>query len=314
MAFTIPPAMSVSEADARYIRELKEQKGAVILAHNYQIPEVQDVADFLGDSLALATKAAQTDVKALVFCGVNFMAETAKILSPEKIVIHPDPASRCPMADMVDVAFLREMQSRHPDAITVSYVNTMAEVKAESDICCTSGNAVKVVASLKEKKVIFTPDRNLGLYVQRFVPDKEIIIWPGFCAVHHNKITVQKLDAIKKLHPEAEVLVHPECTPEVIDYADFTYSTHGMIEHARKSAKKEFILGTEKEMAYRLTADFPDKMFYAVGDAVCVNMKRITLDKVIKSLETMAPRVEIPDEILRKAKVPLDRMVAIGRG
>jgi len=218
------------------------------------------------------------------------------------------------MADMVEVPFLREMRDRHPDAVVVSYVNTMAEVKAESDYCCTSGNAVRVVKSLKEGKVVFTPDRNLGLYVQRFVPNKEIILWPGFCAVHHNKITVQKLEALKALHTEAEVLVHPECIPEVIDYADFTYSTHGMLEHARKSAKKEFILGTEKEMAYRLSKELPGKKFYAVGDAVCQNMKRITLEKVTASLESLSPKVIIQPEILRRAKVPLDRMMGIGRG
>jgi quinolinate synthase len=218
------------------------------------------------------------------------------------------------MADMVDVQFLKEMQARHPDAVTVSYVNTMADVKAESDVCCTSGNALKVIKSLDEKKIIFTPDRNLGMYVQRFVPDKEIILWPGFCAVHHNKITVSKLEALKSLHPDAEVLAHPECIPEVIDYADFTYSTHGMLVHAQKSDKREFILGTEKEMAYRMSRDIPEKKFYAVGDAVCQNMKRITLEKVMKSLETLSPAVEISPDILSRAKIPLERMVEIGRG
>jgi len=296
------------------ILKLKKEKMAVILAHNYQPPEVQDIADILGDSLALATEAMSSKAEVIILCGVNFMAETAKILNPSKPVIHPEPAARCPMADMVDIPFLKEMKARHPDAVTVSYVNTLAEIKAESDYCCTSGNAVKVIKYLKEKKVIFTPDKNLGLYVQRFVPDKEIILWPGFCAVHHNRITVKKLEALKSVHPDAEVLVHPECTPEVIDYADFTYSTHGMMEHAKKSAKKEFILGTEKEMAYRLSKDIPGKKFYAVGDAVCQNMKRITLEKVLASLETLSPEIKIPDEIMRKAKLPLDRMVEIGRG
>lgn len=306
--------MSVSKEILEKIKELKKEHNAVIIAHNYQLPEVQDVADLLGDSLALATEASKLKAEVIVFCGVNFMAETAKILSPDKIVIHPEPLARCPMADMVEVPFLKEMQARHPDAVTVSYVNTTADVKAESDICCTSGNAVKVIQSLKERKIIFTPDRNLALYTQRFVPEKEIIVWPGFCAVHHNKITVKKLEALKSLHPDAEVLVHPECTPEVIDYADFTYSTHGMIVHARKSDKKEFILGTEKEMAYRMSMDFPDKKFYAIGDAICQNMKRITLEKIVRSLETLAPAVEISPDILRKAKIPLDRMVEIGRG
>jgi len=306
--------MTVSKEILEKINELKKKHNAVIIAHNYQIPDVQDIADLLGDSLALATEASKLDADVIVFCGVNFMAETAKILSPEKLVLHPDLTARCPMADMVELPFLREMKARHPDAVTVSYVNTTAEVKAESDFCCTSGNAVKVIKSLKEKKIIFTPDRNLGMYTQRFVPEKEIIIWPGFCLVHHHKITVKKLEALKSLHPDAEVLVHPECTPEIIDYADFTYSTHGMIVHAKKSEKTEFILGTEKDMVYRLSKDIPGKKFYAVDDAICQNMKRITLDKVVRCLESLTPVIEIPPDILRKARIPLDRMIAIGRG
>ncbi len=306
--------MPVSQEILDRIKKLKAEHNAVIIAHNYQIPDVQDIADLLGDSLALATEASKLDAKVIVFCGVNFMAETAKILSPEKIIIHPEPDARCPMADMCEVPFLREMKAKHPEAAVVSYVNTTADVKAESDICCTSGNAVKVVQSLREKQVIFTPDRNLGMYVQRFVPEKEIILWPGFCAVHHNRITVAKLEALKAQHPNAEVLVHPECIPEVIDYADFTYSTQGMVTHAKKSSATEFILGTEKDMAYRMAMDIPGKKFYAVGDAICQNMKRITLDKVLASLETLSPQLELPPDILKKARAPLDKMVSIGRG
>ncbi|MBA3045134.1 MAG: quinolinate synthase NadA [Candidatus Thermoplasmatota archaeon] len=306
--------MPVSNETLEYIRELKKKHDAVIIAHNYQMPDVQDIADLLGDSLALATEASKMDSKIIIFCGVNFMAETAKILSPQKVIIHPEPDARCPMADMVEIPFLREMKSKHPDAVVVSYVNTTADVKAESDVCCTSGNAVKVIKSVREKKIIFTPDRNLGMYVQRFVPEKEIILWPGFCAVHHNKITVAKLESLKSLHPEAEVMVHPECTPEVIDYADCVFSTHGMLVHAKKSDAAEFILGTEKEMTYRLSKDIPGKQFYAVEDAVCQNMKKITLEKVIKSLETLEPKVEISKDILERARKPLDRMVEIGRG
>ncbi len=306
--------MPVLKETSDKISELKCKHNAVIMAHNYQLPEIQDIADLLGDSLALATEASRLDAEVLIFCGVNFMAETAKILSPEKIVVHPEPDARCPMADMVEVPLLRKMKENHPDAVVVSYVNTTADVKAESDVCCTSGNAVKVIKSLNEKKVIFTPDMNLGLYVQRFVPDKEIILWPGFCAVHNNRITVEKLRNIKSQHPGAEILVHPECTPEVIDYADFTYSTHGMLAHVKRSQCDEFILGTEKEMAYRLSIDVPTKKFYAVGDAVCTNMKLITLEKVIASLETLKPTVKLPNDILKNAKRPLDRMVQIGRG
>ena len=306
--------MQVTNDSLEKINRLKKKQDAIIIAHNYQIPEIQDIADILGDSLALAVEASRLDNEVIIFCGVNFMAETAKILNPGKVVILPEPDARCPMADMCEVPFLREMKARYPDAVVVSYVNTTADVKAESDVCCTSGNAVKVVKSFKERQIIFTPDRNLGQYVQRFVPDKEIILWPGFCAVHHNKITVSKLEALKSQHPDAEVLVHPECIPEVIDYADHVFSTHGMLVHAQKSDAKEFILGTEKEMAYRLSMDIPGKKFYAVGDAICQNMKRITLEKVIHSLETLEPRVELPEEILRKARPPIDRMIQIGRG
>lgn len=305
--------MPVSDIKAR-VAGLKSEKDAVIVAHNYQLPEVQDVADLLGDSLALATEASKLNASVIIFCGVSFMAETAKILAPDKLVVHPEPLSRCPMADMVDAESLRALKARHPDAVTVSYVNTTAEVKAESDVCCTSGNAVKVVKSLDARKVIFTPDRNLGLYVKRFVPDKEIILWPGFCAVHHSMVTVDKLKALKAEHPGAEVMVHPECTPEVIDLADHTFSTHGMLAHAKKSQSSEFILGTEREMAYRLSRDVPGKKFYPVEGAVCRNMKSITLEKVLASLESLRPAVEIPPETIKKARVPLDRMVEAGRG
>lgn len=298
---------------ASRLQELKKDKNAVILAHNYQLPEVQDNADILGDSLGLSVDAAKTDADVIVFCGVDFMAETAKILAPEKIVLHPDPGSKCPMAAMCEVDFLRAMKDEHPDAVVVSYVNTTADVKAETDVCCTSANAVKVVQSLSEKRIIFTPDRNLGLYVQRFVPDKELILWPGFCATHQNRITVDDLKEMKKLHPGAEILVHPECAPDVIDFADHVFSTGGMLTHAKNSQKTEFIVGTEKEMAYRLGQDFPEKKFYPLDKAVCPDMKKITLEKVVRSLETMSPQVNLSREILEKARRPLERMVAIGR-
>ena len=306
--------MAVDPETVQYVQRLKEKHNAVIIAHNYQIPEIQDIADMLGDSLALATEAIELDADVIIFCGVNFMAETAKILSPEKKVIHPDPESRCPMAAMIDPQALREMKLKHPDAIVVSYVNTTADVKAESDICCTSGNAVKVIKSIPEKKIIFTPDKNLGMYVQRFVPDKEIIFWDGFCDTHQNRVTVELLDALKKQHPDAEIMVHPECTPAVIDYADHVFSTHGMLEYARNSGITEFIMGTEREMAYRLSQQVPDKTFYPVAEAVCPNMKKITLEKVIASLENLGPEIILSDELMKKAKIPLERMVNIGRG
>jgi quinolinate synthase len=304
-----------SEKDlVQRLKKLRKDRNAVLLVHNYQLPEVQDVADFLGDSFSLSLKASETDADVIVFCGVDFMAETAKILSPEKTVLHPDPDARCPMAEMVEPEFLQAVKDKYPDAAVVSYVNTTAEVKAMSDYCCTSANAVKVIQSIPEKIVIFTPDRNLGLYTQRFVRDKELILWQGFCATHQNRVTVEDILTLKSEHPEAEILVHPECTPEVIDLADQVFSTEGMLKHASNSQKKEFILGTEKEMAYRLGKEMPGKKFHAIGKAICPNMKKITLVKVVKCLETMKPEVALQEETIRKARMPLDRMMAIGRG
>ena len=306
--------MVVSPETLQYIQELKEKHNAVIVAHNYQHPNIQDIADLMGDSLALATEAMKFDADVIIFCGVNFMAETAKILSPDKKVIHPEPNSRCPMAAMITPEALRQMKAKHPDAIVVSYVNTTADVKAETDICCTSGNAVKVIQSVPEKKIIFTPDKNLGMYIQRFVPDKEIICWEGYCTTHQNSVTLESLKALKEQHPDAEVIVHPECTPEVIDFADYVFSTHGMLEHAKSSKTIKFIMGTEKEMCYRLSQDVPEKTFIPVPEAICPNMKKITMDKVIASLETLTPELILADDIMQKAKIPLERMVNIGRG
>lgn len=299
---------------ASRINSLKRELDAIILVHNYQLPEVQDIGDFVGDSFGLSVQANEVDADVIVFCGVRFMAESAKILSPRKTVIHPEPSSRCPMAAMVGADSLREMKARHPGAPVVSYVNTTAEVKAESDYCCTSANAAKVVSSVPGDTVIFTPDENLGKFVQRSVPDKELILWPGYCDTHQNRVTVADLQALKNAHPEAEILVHPECTPEVIDYADYALSTEGMLRHCLASPKKEFIMGTEKDMAYRLRKEMPDKTFWHLEKAVCPNMKKITLEKVLASLENVGPKVELSDDIVKRAKVPLERMVAIGRG
>lgn len=296
------------------IKELKNKKNAVILAHNYQLPEIQDSADFVGDSLDLAQKATKVSSKYIVFCGVNFMAESAKILNPDKVVIHPVPDSRCPMADMVDVESLSWLQQEHPDAVTVAYVNTTADVKAASDICCTSSNAVKVIKSLDTKKIIFIPDKNLGLYVKRFIKDKEIILWPGICPTHHSRITKEDILNLKKEHPYAEIMVHPECQPDVIDIADYVYSTNGMVKHAKKSKNKEFIIGTEKELCYRLKKENPAKNFYPVKSAICPNMKKITIEKVLKSLISLEPRITLSNEIMEKAYKPLKRMMDMGRG
>ncbi len=303
----------MSDLAAR-ISELKTEKNAIILVHNYQLPEVQDVGDIVGDSFGLAVSASQTDSDVIVFCGVRFMAESAAILNQDKIIIHPEPASLCPMAAMITADSLRELKARYPGVPVVSYVNTTAEVKAESDYCCTSSNAVKVVQSLHESKIIFTPDENLGKYVQRFVPEKGLILWPGYCDTHQNRVMVADLRALKEEHPDADVLVHPECTPEVIDFADFAYSTEGILKHCQSSQKAEFIVGTEREMTYRLRTELPHKKFYPIEKAICPNMKKINLEKVGASMENLAPRVELPRDIIEKAKIPLQRMVDIGRG
>ena len=292
--------------------ELKKKKDAIILGHNYQRKEVQEISDFLGDSYGLSVQASKTTAKIIVFCGVDFMAESAKILNPEKTVLHPNLKAKCPMAAMVDAGSLRELKAEHPGAPVVSYVNTSAEVKAETDICCTSANAVKIVQSLPDKKVIFVPDTNLGLYVQRFVKDKEMILWPGYCPTHV-KITKKDLQGLKKLHPEAEMLVHPECSPEVIDFADHAFSTEGIIRHVVSSPKNEFIIGTEENMLHRLRKEAPGKIFYAAPNATCPNMREISLEDVRDSLMKVQYRIELPADIIRRAKVPLERMIAAGR-
>jgi len=295
------------------INELKKENNAIILAHNYQTPDIQDIADFVGDSLDLSLKATKTDAKNIVFCGVDFMAEAAKILNPEKTVIHPDKNAECPMAEMVDAESLSWLIKDNPDAEVVAYINTTAEVKALVDICCTSANGVKIVKSTSSKKVIFVPDVNLGLYIQRFVPEKEMILWPGICSTHHN-ITKEEILTLKKEHPTAEVLVHPECRLEVIDTADKAFSTNGMVNYVKQSKAKEFIIGTEKDICYRLKKENPEKTFHPVPSAVCPNMKKITLEKVLNSLKTLEPKTILPDDIMKKARLPLQKMMDVGRG
>jgi quinolinate synthase len=295
------------------IKSLKELKNALILAHNYQIPEIQDIADFVGDSLDLALKATKTDAKNIIFCGVDFMAESAKILNPEKNVIIPDVDAKCPMAEMVDSESLSFMKKEHSDAEVVTYINTTADVKAISDICCTSSNGIKIVKSRKSKKIIFVPDRNLGLYIQRFTPKHEMIIWQGVCPTHH-KISKENILKIKNKHPESKILVHPECQPDVIDIADYVFSTNGMINHVKQSKEKEFIIGTEKGICHRLEKENPNKTFYPIESAICPNMKKISLKKVLNSLESLEPKVELPEKILNEAKLPLQKMMNIGRG
>lgn len=292
------------------ILALKKEQNAVILAHNYQVPAVQDIADLTGDSLELSRAAARLDAKVIVFCGVDFMAETAAILSPQKMVVLPEKGAWCPMAHMITPEQLREMKSLYPEAAVVAYVNTTAEVKAESDICCTSANGVQVVNSLEQNQVIFVPDRNLASYVQRHTK-KQIIPWNGYCYVHDH-FTPDEVRSARALHPQAEVLVHPECRPEVIDMADHVFSTSGMGRHASTAFAKEFIIGTEVGMIYRLKKDNPDKEFYPLSEkAVCQNMKKTNLEKVLRSLQTLEPRVTVPKEIAARAKRSIERMLAV---
>jgi quinolinate synthase len=295
---------------ANRLQELKRQRNAVILAHYYQRDEIQDVADFIGDSFQLSQQAAATDADVIVFCGVHFMAESAAILSPDKIVLLPEPRAGCPMADMIDVDGLRKFKAEHPDAAVVSYVNTTAAVKAESDICCTSANAVKVVNSLDADRVIFTPDRNLGRYIARHT-DKEVVVWEGFCNTHDH-LTLEQLEKTQAEHPQALTVVHPECRPEISAAADYVSSTSGMIRFVRQSDAKEFIIGTEGGLLHLLQRENPDKRFYlASPNLICPNMKANTLAKVVRSLETMSPEITVPEDIREKAVLALDRMLAI---
>ena len=292
------------------IKKLKKEKNAVLLAHVYQRPEIYKVADFIGDSYGLSKKATETDADIIVFCGVDFMAESAYILNPDKTVLIPTRLANCPMAAMVDVDGLRKLKANHPKAAVVSYVNTPADVKAESDICCTSANAVNVVNSLEEDTVIFVPDSNLANYVMRHT-DKKIIPWNGWCYVH-KKFSPEGLSNAKAMHLDAKVLVHPECIPEVVDLADEVCSTTGMINYVRQSPDKTFIIATEIGVVERLKLMFPKKVFFqAPPGRTCLQMKKITLPLVLEALETEQYRVIVPEDIRVKAKKALDRMLNV---
>ncbi|MBN1273810.1 MAG: quinolinate synthase NadA [Candidatus Aminicenantes bacterium] len=292
------------------IKVLKKEKDVIILAHNYQIEEVQDTADFLGDSLGLSIEASKVKEKVILFCGVHFMAETAAILAPDKTVLTPDPGAGCPMADMITGKEMREWKEANPGLEAVCYVNTTAEVKAECDICCTSSNALEVVESLKGDKVLFAPDKNLAAYVARH-SSKKIIPWDGYCYVHNN-ILPRHIQEEKRLHPAAEVWVHPECRPEVIELADKVFSTGGMVKEAQKTEKKEAIIGTEIDMITRLKRVNPAISYYpAKSNAVCSNMKKINMAKILRSLENMVFEVKVPGEIAQRAKKAIERMIAV---
>lgn len=292
------------------IQKLKTERGAVILAHNYQLPEVQDIADFTGDSLELSRQAASIDAPVIVFCGVHFMAETAKILSPDRTVLIPDPRAGCPMADMITAKDLREFKALHPGLPVVAYVNTTAEVKAESTICCTSANAVKVVQSMDSDAVLFVPDKSLGAYVASKTT-KRVIPYSGFCPTHH-RILAQDVLKTKREHPEAVVVAHPECTIDILALADGIESTSGMLRYVRESEAREFIMCTERGLVHRLKLENPDKVFYNPSPLnICPNMKKITLEKVLWSLEDMQYEITLAPEVIEGARHAIEGMIAI---
>ncbi|MGQ9512084.1 quinolinate synthase NadA [Thermodesulfitimonas sp.] len=295
------------------IRRLKEERDALILSHYYQRPEIQDIADFIGDSLELSRRAATTAAKVLVFCGVHFMAETAAILSPEKMVLLPDPKAGCPLAEMITPEALRARKEELHKPIVVAYVNTTAAVKAESDITCTSANAARVVQSLPpEKEILFVPDRNLGLYAAAQSPDRKIILWDGYCPVH-DQIQAGEILKAKEEHPAAEVIAHPECRPEVLALADKVASTSGMLRYTRESTAQEFIVVTEEGLLHQLRKQHPEGRFYLASPRlVCPNMKRTTLDKVYRALRDLAPRVTVPEEVRKRAVQAVERMLTLG--
>ena len=293
------------------IQSLKQQRNAVILAHNYQPGEIQDIADYTGDSLGLSVQAAQTDADVIVFCGVLFMAETAAILSPEKTVLLPDKHAGCPMADMINAQQLQELKNEHPDALMVCYVNSTAEVKALSDYCCTSGNALELVNSLPaDREVIFVPDKNLGGFIVERT-GREMILWPGYCATHM-RILASDIVSAREEHHDAWVLAHPECTPDVRALADKLLSTGQMLQFAKTSGVNEFVIATENGIIHSLQKQNPDKRFYPVTEkAVCPNMKKISLEKVAWALEDMQHQITVPEPICTEARRSLDRMLQV---
>jgi len=293
------------------VSDLRRRRCAVILAHNYQLPEVQDIADFVGDSLAMAREAAKTKADLILVCGVHFMAETAKLLNPDRPVLEPDPNAGCPMADMITPRELAEAKRRHPEAAVVTYVNSSAAVKAMSDICCTSANAARIVESIPpDRPVLFVPDQSLGDYVAQKTGRRNLILWPGFCPTHH-RILPEHVEAQRREHPDAEVCIHPECTRPVRDLADFVGSTSQIIQHVTASPKRTFIIGTELGICHTLRRRNPDKTILQITSlADCPNMKLNTLEKVLWSLEDMQYLVTIPEEIAGPARRAIERMLA----
>lgn len=303
--------MRTSEELMKKILQLKESLGAVILAHYYQLPEIQDIADFVGDSLNLARQAAQTQAEVIVFCGVRFMAESAKILNPDKTVLLPAAEAGCPMADMVTAEQLQALKQEHPQAVVVSYVNSSAEVKAESNLCCTSSNALAVVNSIpREREIIFVPDRNLGSYVAAQT-GRDMILWAGYCPIH-NELARDEVEASRREHPGAQLVVHPECTPEITAMADAVCSTGGILEYVKKSPSREFIIGTEEGFLYTLQKNCPDKIFHmARGGFSCPDMKLVTLPLLADCLQYNRHQIEVPENIRIRASRALNGMLEL---
>jgi len=292
------------------ITKLKKELKAIIVAHNYQRPEVQDIADFTGDSLELARRCVEVEAETIVFCGVRFMAETAAILNPASTVLLSHPDAGCPLADMIDINSLRQWKQRYPEAAVVAYVNTTAAIKAESDICCTSANGVEAVNAVPGEEILFIPDRNLGHYVSTKT-SKRVILYPGFCYVH-DRITVEEVMLAKQCYPQARVLVHPECRPEVIDLADAALSTSQMLRYARESNHKLFLIGTEEGMLYPLGKQNPEKEFHTItSNFICTDMKKTTLETITEAMEARNNVVTVPEEIRARAKQAIDRMLAM---
>jgi len=292
------------------IAELKRELGAVIVAHNYQRPEVQDIADFVGDSLELARQCVEVDAQTIVFCGVRFMAETAAILNPARPVLLSEGSAGCPLADMININDLRQWKQRYPRAAVVTYVNSSAEVKAESDICCTSANGVKVVESVANNDILFVPDQNLGHFISTQTK-KNVILYPGFCYVHH-RIKPEQVRMAKRLHPDAQVLVHPECRPEVVTLADAALSTSQMLRYAKASSHNSFIIGTEEGILHGLRQGNPEKSFYLISNGqICTDMKKTTLEIVARTMELRQNIVTVPEKVRLKAKQAVDRMLAV---
>lgn len=293
------------------ILRLKEERNAIIVAHLYQDGEIQDIADMVGDSFELSRYCASTDKDVIVFCGVHFMAESAKILSPEKTVLLPAIDAGCPMADMANVEDLKKLKKRYPGAAVVCYVNTSAAVKAECDICCTSSIAVKVVKSLPNRQILFLPDRNLGHYISKQVPEKEFIFWPGFCPTH-NALTIMHVNEARNDHPNALLAIHPEAPPDVVEMADFVGSTKQIIDFCTNSDHNEFIIGTEEGILHQLKLKNPEKQFYMLKYRfICPNMKKTTMELLYESLRDMKHEITLDEETIKKASLSLERMLGV---